>query len=261
MKSSYPVAAGLLALAAATAFGQTPASIPSLPGVPVARLSAPASEQNLTKFDLDFPGGTPKDLLAAIQEAMRRPLNAIVPDEFTAERLPGLKMKNVNVPQLFEALGLASHKTELAPNAFRGPSPFPGGFGNQVVSTTYGFRTQGPPTDDSIWYFYVERPVLSPPPPPQKICRFYSLAPYVDRGATVDDITTAIETGWQMLGDSSPAAIRFHKDTKLLIAVGEPSKLEIIDAVLKAMDVTKTKPAASAPASATKPPEKPKTEE
>src|SRR5262249_12310683 len=116
-------------------------------------------------------------------------------------------------------------------------------------------------SDDAIWYFFVERPVLPGGPLPQKVCRFYSLAPYLDRGATVDDITTAIETGWKMLGDESPAAIRFHKDTKLLIAVAEPSKLEIIDAVLKAIDVPKTKPVGSASASAAKSPDKPKTEE
>ena len=51
----------------------------------------------------------------------------------------------------------------------------------------------------------------------------------------MDDITTAIETGWKMLGDTSPPTISFHKDTKLLIAVGEPSKLETIDAVLQAL--------------------------
>jgi len=54
----------------------------------------------------------------------------------------------------------------------------------------------------------------------------------------VDDITTAIETGWKMLDDTSPPAIRYHKDTKLLIAVGDPTKLETIDAALKALDGT-----------------------
>jgi hypothetical protein len=38
-----------------------------------------------------------------------------------------------------------------------------------------------------------------------------------------------------MLGDAGPE-IRFHKDTKLLIAVGEPGQLEIVDAVLRALD-------------------------
>jgi hypothetical protein len=52
---------------------------------------------------------------------------------------------------------------------------------------------------------------------------------------TVDDITTAIQTGWKMLGENDTPTISFHKDTKLLIAVGEPSKLEMINAVLGAL--------------------------
>ena len=43
-------------------------------------------------------------------------------------------------------------------------------------------------------------------------------------------ITTAMETGWKMLGDKDTPTINYHKDTKLLIAVGEPNRLETIDA-------------------------------
>ncbi len=163
----------------------------------------------LTKFDLDFPGGTPKELIAAIQKASGRPLNTIVPEEFADMKLPGLKMKNVDVQQLFQAL------TEL--NAAN-------------RSERYAFVSQGKPSDDAIWTFIVER--HSSP----KACRFYSLARYLESGTTVDDITTAIKTGAQMLGEGPGPAISFHKDTKLLIAVGEPSKLEIIDSVLRALD-------------------------
>jgi len=62
----------------------------------------------------------------------------------------------------------------------------------------------------------------------------------LERGTTVDDITTAIQTGWKMLGDEEAPTINFHKDTKLLIAVGEPNKLETIDAVLNALDSSKS---------------------
>jgi len=204
----------------------------------------PLPEPVLAKFNLDFPGGTPKELVAAIEKAAGRPLNAIVPDELAATKLPAVKMNNVDVAQLFSALSLASNKREtyLVP-----------GFSNyQISQTLCGFKTAGTPSDDSIWYFYVERPVIPPAPPPQKICRFYSLAPYLDRGLSVDDITTAIETGWKMMGETTGGgggggfgggfqapAISFHKDTKLLIAVGEPSKLETVDAVLKALEAAK----------------------
>lgn len=56
-----------------------------------------------------------------------------------------------------------------------------------------------------------------------------------------------------MLGESSPPKISFHKDTKLLIAVGEPNKLEIIDSVLKALDGSRTPSAAPGHASPPKP--------
>jgi len=106
---------------------------------------------------------------------------------------------------------------------------------------SYGFRAnESPITDDTIWYFYVEKPVSQPAP---KDCRFYSLAPYLENGLTVDDITTAIKTGAKMLGENQEPQISFHKDTKLLIAVGEASKLQIIDAVLRALEPGLPKPA------------------
>ena len=55
----------------------------------------------LTRFSLDFPGGKPKELVAAIQKALGKPLNAIVPDEFADVKLPPLKMANVNAADLF----------------------------------------------------------------------------------------------------------------------------------------------------------------
>jgi len=230
----------------------------------IQRSSEEANPQvQLSRFTLDFPGGTPKELVAAIEKAMGKPLNAIVPDEFAEIRLPALKMTGVDVSQLFAALRLASQKSEIVK-----PSSYGGGY--SVYPTTYGFKTEGKLSDDSIWCFYAERPVMPPPAP--DVCRFYSLTPYLDRGATVDDITTAIETGWKMLGDTSPPKISFHKDTKLLIAVGEPSKLETIDAVLKALEPPQggggfypgvpmpQRPLRVMPGQAPKPPEKPKSE-
>ncbi len=64
----------------------------------------------------------------------------------------------------------------------------------------------------------------------------------------MDDITTAIQTGWEMQGDASPPRISFHKDTKLLIAVGKPDKLQIIDAVLSALTMPKMGPPSLRPA-------------
>jgi hypothetical protein len=89
--------------------------------------------------------------------------------------------------------------------------------------------------DSSIWYFHAEKPSLPAVISSEKVCRFYSLAPYLERGFTVDDITTAIQTGWKMSGDITVPELKYHKETKLLIAFGEPDKLATIESVLKTL--------------------------
>ena len=201
-----------------------------------------------SRFDLDFPGGRPRELVAAIEKATGRPLNAIVPDDLVDTKLPPLKMKDVDIVQLFDAVQATSLKQEVySPgNAGRPPGGY-GGFNAsyQIANTAYGFRTKGTSNDDSIWYFFVERPPVMPSLAAAKVCRYYALAPYMEDGITVDDLTTAIQTGWKLLGETNPPTVSFHKDTKLLIAVGEPDKLETIDGVLKAL-----KPPTPAPPSA-----------
>lgn len=179
------------------------------------------NSRGLATFDINFPGGTPKELVTTIQKATGKPLNVIIPPEFADTQLPALKMNDVNVGQLFHALDLASTK-------FENYSPFQPG----QRTSAYGFRTDGDITDDSIWYFHADN---APATPTQKVSRFYALAPYLDHGLKVDDITTAVETAWKMLGEKSPPEISFHKDTKLLIAVGDPVKLQTIDSVLAAL--------------------------
>ncbi|HEU0039261.1 MAG TPA: hypothetical protein VFR76_08305, partial [Verrucomicrobiae bacterium] len=258
----------LTTLGCMTVFAQQPPPQPSTPGtagtpgpVPdfqtrLQKAMALVDSPALTKFDLDFRGGTPKQLAAAIEKAMGRPLNVIVPDEFADIKLPALKMNGVDVSQLFQALEAASQKSEAYVAATYGTAAHPQS-SYQIARTGYGFRTQGRISDDSVWYFSVEKPALPPlaPVAPDKVCRFYSLATYIDHGMTVDDITTAIQTGWKMLGDKETPAISFHKDTKLLIAVGEPNKLETINAVLSALTMPPKRLAEKPEA---KSPEKPK---
>jgi hypothetical protein len=219
------------------AMAQPPQSPPAILGGTLRAYSS-APEPALTKFSLDFPGGSPKQLVATIEKAMAKPLNAIIPPEHADVKLPPLKMNNVDVPQLFQALELTSRKTESYVTSVG--ASIPGR--RQVPSysqmvTGYGFRTQGQLSDESIWYFYVEKPTVAPlqVSAPEKICRYFSLAPYLDRGQSVDDITTAIQTGWKMLGEDNTPKISFHKETRLLIAVGDPERLETIDAVLNAL--------------------------
>src|SRR6266404_6332259 len=117
---------------------QTPQTLPSRTAVRVPN-STPVPD--LTRFDLNFPGGTPKELVEAIEKASGKPLNAIIPDELANMRLPALKMNAVTAAQLFEALGQASRKIVTFKN-------------RSFQESYYGFRTQGQATDYSIWHFY-----------------------------------------------------------------------------------------------------------
>jgi hypothetical protein len=148
------------------------------------------------------------------------------------------------VAQLFEALAQASQKNER----FTVLDPRErsiGGNGSDVYryASHYGFKTEGVPTENSIWYFYWDRgderaswQVLS-----STVCKFYQLEPYLEAGYTVDDITTAVQTGWKMLGVTKPPEITYHKDTKVLIAVGEEDKVNLIGDVLKQLSQGKPK--------------------
>ena len=229
-------------------FGQqAPQQAPQgLPPQRAAGVRSPDStpDSKLTRFDLNFPGGTPKELVEAIEKASGKPLNAIIPDEHANTLLPALKMNAVTAAQLFEALGQASRKIVTFKN-------------RSFQESYYGFRTQGQATDYSIWYFYYEQ---SNPPQEPKACHFYQLAPYLDT-YKIEDITTAIETGWIMLGETERPEIKFHKDTKLLIAVGEPSRLVLIESVLSQLNqgkslegkVRETSPAAKSGEKTSKP--------
>lgn len=180
------------------------------------------STSDLTVFDLDFKGGTPSELVEAIQKETKKSLNVIIPEDCLQDRLPAFKMRRVNVKDLFLALESATMRS----------TPFPGGIAmNPGYQSASIFKTFGNPSDDSIWYYLSPKPVSVPPPPPT--CRFYQLSGYLDR-LTVDDIITAVETGWKLMGDATPnPQLTFHKETKLLIAVGGKEKLNVIEEVLQ----------------------------
>jgi hypothetical protein len=196
----------------------------------------------LTRFSLDFPGGTPKELTFAIEKSMGRPVNAIVPEEHANIKLPPLRMEGATVPDLFRALEQASVRTV----------PYATVAGDQRVihqkMTSYGFRTaSGDVTDNTVWYFRVDgldMPALNP----EKSCRFFSLAPYLEQGCTVDEITMVVKTGWEMQAEGATPRLNFNKETRLLIAVGDPAKLETIDAVLAALQTSRRRPADNPPA-------------
>ena len=121
---------------------------------------------------------------------------------------------------------VASRKSVAVPHPGWSPSYAP-------FLTAYGFKMATARSRTLRFGISTSKTLLIPQEIQNKNCCFYPLAPYLERGYTVDDITTAIRTGWKMSGDKETPTISFHKETKLLIAVGEPDKLEVIDNVLR----------------------------
>ena len=226
--------AALMSATSLMAVESTNSSATPMPGKPAAEERKPG----LLKFDLDFPGGTPGQLVSAISKASGHPLNAIIPREDEAVMLPPLRMRSVDVVELFNALELASHKTVLVggpPNYRYQDVRF--GFSHYVPQSMQ--QSGGEKADqDTVWVYYDTRNEPQVPPPPVKTSRFYQLNPYL-KEHSVESITTAIETGWKMLGETNPPTLSFHKDTGLLIAVGTPERLQVIDQVLQNLEQPK----------------------
>jgi hypothetical protein len=201
------------------------------PNVTPGPAAAAARDDDLVRFDLDFPGGTPADLLKAIEASSGVHVNAVIPEETADTPIPPLKMKQVTVPRLFEAIQMASMKTIPYVSGRRD-----GNFSYQQYQYSHGFQSRIFSGDNTVWYFRVDKPNLPPPEDAvteDRFCRFYHLEQYLVR-YQVEDITTALKTAWDMLHDNrSNPDITYHKDTQLLIAVGTPEKLRLIDDVLK----------------------------
>src|SRR5205085_1582362 len=78
----------------------------------------------------------------------------------------------------------------------------------------------------------------------QKICRVFNLSKYLERAtdksvdAAIKEVMESLETAWSMLrqanGDQEELPkLNLHRGTKLLIAVGRPQDLEILEQVVK----------------------------
>jgi hypothetical protein len=218
---------------------QAPAHAQEAPAPGKAPAEAPAPK--LTLFDLDFPGGTPGELVEAIQRAAGTPVNAVIPSEDAKVELPPLKMRQVTTESIFRAMFEASRsKPPLSSDTFS----------STYVESTFGFRTQGAASDGSVWYFLVNAPVKIQS---HRTVNFFPLTPFLDEGLSVDDITTAINTGWKMLGGSDQSELSYHKETKLLIVVADVEHTGTVIKALEALRQAKSKPTIAPPTNKSSP--------
>lgn len=173
-------------------------------------------------MNIDFKGGSPAELLQAIQKASGQEPNVIMQPNAAKVRIPAFKLRDVTAAQIFVALNTLSEMPAV--NGFWKPAPSPDGeIWTLVVphmSPPAFDPTTGKPMGPSVDYG------------DQKNCKVLNLTMVLD-DYSVDDVTTAMKGAWDLLGSSQPPTLRFHKDTKLLIIVGDDRQINVANDVLR----------------------------
>lgn len=196
--------------------------------------------EDAARFDLKFPGGKVKEFVAAVSKALGKPVNVIIPKESEATLIPAVEVSRVTVSALFRALSRASQHQVLVPTQIPGlpaPSGRPGGYSYQTAGFVFSTEEKEPSTD-AVWTFQVQTPPELPvgePVAPTWVVQYFPIADYLSH-FTVEDITTALESGWKLQAPTGgPAAIRFHEETKLLIIAGTEAQMKLIPQVLEGL--------------------------
>src|SRR6185503_5532335 len=81
--------------------------------------------------------------------------------------------------------------------------------------------------------------MVAPGKTPQKSTLFFDLSKILDKTLTIEDVTTAIRTGWAAAADGKepvPEALKFHQESKLLIATGAPEQLEAVTSIVRLLE-------------------------
>jgi hypothetical protein len=166
---------------------------------------APAEE--LPIFNIDFPGGTPEELVQQLAKASGTRPNVIIPVYVADVQIPKFRLQNVNTFQVFDALNMVA---------------------DEKGARDVRWITEGGGSN-RVW-------TLAKAPGKQRseTCQVAFIGYLLD-SFQLDDINAAIRTSWEMLGKSSTASLKFHKETKLLIAKGNEEELKLAFEVLKSL--------------------------
>jgi hypothetical protein len=171
-------------------------------------------------------------LVKEISKAQGAPVNAVIADRFEDTRIPKLDLVNVTISEVFDSLERVSQRTVLLPVGMNNYQQ--GQFG-------YGFRAVPPISTNSVWVFYSRSPEdESLRPIPTQGLKVFSLARYLGKPEqglhSVEDIITAVQTGWKMQKISPLPELTYHPETKLLMAYGQEAHLTLIADVLKQLE-------------------------
>jgi hypothetical protein len=179
-------------------------------------------------FDLSFSGGPPQKLISEMEKASGQKLNALIPAELTDVSIPPMELRSVQVQGVFDSLNMLWRNSML----WLRPSSGASGYGMAP-----GQIPGQPGSGQNIW-------VLTRSPDSRKTQAFY--VGHLLKKFKIDDITTAVQTTWQLGGKEAKAELKYHQDTQLLIALGHPEQLstaaEVLAQLKLAVEPTRIEP-------------------
>jgi hypothetical protein len=200
---------------------------------PAGELSAPplAVTGEMKRFDLDFPGGSPRSLVDAIGKSLGKEINAVIDETTGRVLLPPIRVRSATIADIFSAVSTVSRREVTIPSGG-------GAYQRRVVLSQFVPATGGiAPSDDTVWCFVSNEletsQLVESGTQPGRELRYFQLRQFLADNLTVEDITTAIRTGWEMLAAKQLPDLKFHKETGMLIAAGDPKLLDEIPQVLQ----------------------------
>lgn len=182
-------------------------------------------------FDISFPGGTLEDFVAAVEKAItassRNPIkpNLLVPAEARTVRMPKIELRSVDMKTL-----------TLATSMLLQPEGHVWSAAGDKAGNTWVLVTRSDLRKTQAYYIG-----------------------HLLKKFKVADITTALDTVWQM-GSAAKPELKYHEDTQMLIIRADRAQIEMAENVLKQLSnalVERDQPVAKEPAEALKNPPKP----
>jgi hypothetical protein len=205
----------------ANVFGQNPPTSPN-PGFSGGGKPSAARRVEEGRMEIEFKGGKPEALLAEMESFGHKP-NVIIHPEARNISIPPFSLRGVTPSQIFNALNMLE--------------PGQGPVWQSVINEDGEIWTLMPPPRMPQAIDPLTGLPIQPDQPAKplrsknKQCRVYNLTPVLEE-YTVEDLTTAIKGAWELMNVTEEPAIKYHKDTKLLIVFGEQNELYIVDQVI-----------------------------
>ena len=173
-------------------------------GAPSSPLIAPGGHRNhegshARTYDLDFPGGSLRDYIDYLDKALGIDENLLAAPSDGEKLVPALKLKNVTFRTMINMLELATADERHALSFME---------------------------SDGSWVVRVRETK----PQPERMVRSYALG-NLDSDSELEDVFALVTEAFKLQG-SEPPNLRYHEETKTLLAVVDSTQAEVLQGLM-----------------------------